>query len=55
MIVVTPIPINDAILTSSSVPEPDTGETLWSSSSAFGFSLNSQQLRELLHVPSSPT
>ena len=35
MIVVTPIPITDAILISSSVSEPDTGETLWSSSSAY--------------------
>jgi hypothetical protein len=27
--VITPIPITDSILTSSTVPEPDTGEALW--------------------------
>lgn len=27
--VITPIPITDSILTSSTVPEPDTGENLW--------------------------
>lgn len=35
MIVVTPIPITDAMLTSSTVPEPDVGETLWVSTSAY--------------------
>ncbi|KQM68772.1 hypothetical protein [Xylophilus sp. Leaf220] len=35
MIVTTPIPITDAILTSSTVQEPDAGETLWVSTSAY--------------------
>lgn len=35
MIVVTPLLITDAMLTSSTVPEPDVGETLWTSTVAY--------------------